>query len=197
MTIKNRATKWGHANKIALIGFSGSGKSTVGPLLAKALRYTFIDVDKLIERQCMVPTVIIFQTRGEDYFRTLEEEAIAGILRTRESKDVLSIGGGATMNSKTRQVLREDAVMVYLSCSVKELYRRLKTQSDRPLLYVDPKRNETLRQAQLRKISTLLKTRERYYRMANISVSTTQRTPVQVCRSIVEKLEGLHGSNSR
>jgi len=144
---------------IVLIGFSGSGKSTVGPLLAAGLRVSFVDVDQLIERQAGCTISEIFRRGGEKTFRRMEQETIESILNRHRAFD--------------------KALVVYLSCSRREIYRRLRGKWDRPLLNVRPKTGQTMRQARLARIGCLLDRRLTNYRRADLIFSTTSRSPRQ------------------
>ena len=172
-----------------LVGFSGSGKSTVGKKLAARLKCRFVDIDDEIVRAAGMSIPELFRTKGERTFRSLEAANILSLAK-EHGPTVVALGGGALGSPAVRkQVLTEDAVTVYLRCATRELYRRLRDYFDRPLLEVKPKPGEALKQVKLRKIETLLRLRERYYREASMTVSTTNHTPVQVVREIVLKLK--------
>ena len=176
---------------IWLIGFSGSGKSTVGPKLAKALEMSFADTDAMVERLAGIPVSRIFETRGEKVFRLLERRAIAKAV-TETKPTVVALGGGAFQSAFHRAVIRKRGVIVYLSANVSTIYRRLQDHIDRPMLLVNPKAGETKRTAQVRCISDVLAKREKNYRRADITVSTNAKTPEQIVKALVAQVKALH-----
>lgn len=166
--------------RIFLIGFSGSGKSTVGPILAKRLKARFIDSDAEIERQTKQTIATLFANKGERHFRTLESKLISKLTKIKEPI-VVALGGGAFLNPKNRQKISASGRTAFLSCSVTELYRRLKDQSDRPLLGQS-------RAQKLERIKSLLGRRLRSYQLADMTISTTQRTPNETANWLAKKI---------
>ncbi len=119
-------------NKIALIGFMGSGKSSVGSEIARLSSLRLIDLDREIERRSGKSIEQIFSDDGEEYFRQLESETLS-ILRD-ESNCVLACGGGTTLRAENRKILSEEFLTVWLWSDAAELLNRLGTDSNRPLL---------------------------------------------------------------
>lgn len=175
---------------IVLIGFSGSGKSTIGPLLAAKLKRTFIDIDQRIERQTGSTIEDIFKRGGEKAFRRYEAKTVTEVVGKGRAS-VISLGGGAFESSDIRKIVRERGLVIYLSCSRREIYRRLKDKQDRPLLDVTPLHGQTVREARLAVIGSLLKKRLANYRTADLVISTTGKSPAlivrQLCRQINRK----------
>ena len=180
---------------IFLIGFSGSGKSSVGPLLAKRLGVDYVDTDSLIEKRVKKSISEIFAHKGEAAFRKLERDAIEKLVIRKARPRVISLGGGACQDRRNRRLIESAGITVYLRCAIPELYRRLKQHSDRPLLRVRNRAGETPREATLRRIRSMLDKRRCNYESADIVVSTTSRTPVQAARETVRKLEAFDGSH--
>ncbi len=117
--------------KIYLIGLPGSGKSTIGSLLAKKLNYEFIDTDTYIEEKAMMFIDEIFSSYGEDYFRALEINALEEL----KEKDnvIISTGGGIIKNKENKKLM--DGVIIYLDVDLDELDKRIKNSNiKRPLL---------------------------------------------------------------
>jgi len=123
--------------KVALVGLPGSGKSTIGRQLARRLGVPFADSDHVIEQQLGCSIREFFEREGEDRFRDIEEEVIDTL--TANHPGVIATGGGAVSRPRNRVNLRERTKVVYLRSSPEEVFRRLRHDSNRPLLQVkDP-----------------------------------------------------------
>ncbi len=177
---------------IWLVGFSGSGKSTIGPILADLMKRPFFDTDAMIERIERQTIATIFSRNGEKYFRRRESETIAALGRRRKPA-VIALGGGAFQSPANRKLVRTCGHSVYLRLSATAIYRRLSAKSDRPLLQVKPKRGETLRQARMQKITTLLSRRIRNYEKADMTIVVSSGTPSQIAKRIVAKVRSHNG----
>ena len=117
----------------------GSGKSTVGRLLARHLKLRFIDSDHEIERRIGMPIRSFFEIQGEDAFRDLESEVIDDLSRMTDC--VLATGGGTVLRAANREALRGRGRVIYLRSTPEEIFRRLRHDTHRPLLQVgDPQR---------------------------------------------------------
>ncbi len=117
---------------IALIGFMGSGKTTIGRHLAKELEMKFIDTDKMISMHEKKTISEIFQEHGERYFRDLERKIIAE--ESRENNIVISTGGGAIVDNENIKNLKKTSFVVYLDSSLECIHERVKNGKNRPLL---------------------------------------------------------------
>ena len=123
---------------IILIGFMGSGKSTFGKLIANKLGYSFVDTDNYIERKEGRTISDIFSDDGEEYFRSLETEVLRELMLEKEPQ-VLSLGGGTPLRECNRKLMKA-GYTIFLNITAEEAYKRLKEDSERPLLQVaDPK----------------------------------------------------------
>ena len=124
----------GHSPGVVLIGFMGAGKSRVGKELARLLRTTFVDTDKLIERQ-YGPIAAIFAQRGEKGFRLLEElTVIAALAAMNEQPGVVSLGGGAVTTSIVREALAGQSRVAWLTAPLEVVLARVRGGgSERPL----------------------------------------------------------------
>lgn len=166
------------APKAVLIGLPGSGKSTIGRRLAKALNLTMLDTDAAIEETTGRTIADIFATDGEAEFRRIEEEVIRSALASHDG--VLSLGGGAVTTPGVRAALAGHTV-VYLEISAAEGVRRTGGSTVRPLL-AGPDRAEKYR--------TLMSERVPLYRrVATMRINTNRRNPGAVVRTIVTRLE--------
>ncbi|MCX6834846.1 MAG: shikimate kinase [candidate division Zixibacteria bacterium] len=175
---------------IFLIGFSGSGKSTLGRVLAAKLRYRFIDLDGIIEEFAQLSVSEIFAKRGETAFRRLEKAQLKRVLGSTRAK-VIALGGGAFESADIRDLARNNAVTIFLSCSQRELYRRMRDVGNRPLLEGRPHVNETPTQAKMRRIRDMLRKRLANYRTADLIVSTTDKSVAQSARQLVRLLKNM------
>lgn len=141
---------------VILIGFMGSGKTTVGLKLSYRLRRTVIDTDKEIEREEKRSISDIFAADGEQYFRDRETAILKKMLENTNNQ-IISVGGGLPLREENRKLLHELGQVFYLCASAETIYGRLKNDTTRPLLQgPDP---ET-------KIKTLLNERDACYRDA-------------------------------
>ena len=157
---------------VFLTGFMGSGKSTVGPILANTIGFKFIDLDELIELKTGKKIGEIFATEGEKEFRAIERETLSELLPC--STTVVSLGGGTVTNSETLKLIKKHGVVVYLRSDVEHIYQRLRTKSDRPMLR-DENGNLLDGEDLLHKIETLLNVRTPYYEKADIIVTTDNK----------------------
>ena len=152
---------------IALVGMPGSGKSTVGRHLARLLGWRFIDSDHEIERQIGGSIRAFFEQHGEAAFRDLEQQSITALCQ--QTGAVLATGGGAVLRAANRQALKSGCEVVYLRSTPEELFRRLRHDTQRPLLQVkDP----------LRRLRDLYRERDPLYRDAADYVIETGRPSV-------------------
>lgn len=166
---------------IVLVGMPGSGKTTVGRDLAKRLGLRFVDTDHEIEARTGVKIPTIFEIEGEDGFRKRETQTLDDL--TRESNMVLATGGGAVIRPENRALLRERAVVVFLSVPPAILWERTRHDRSRPLLQVpDPKG----------RLEELLKVRGPFYReVAHIIVEGGRGTPHAMVKLIEKELQAL------
>jgi shikimate kinase len=169
---------------VALIGFMGSGKSTVGPLLAARLGYGFLDLDALIEERAGKPIRRIFAEEDEEVFRDLESQvlqtlpgAAAAAQGQGEGGLVVAAGGGAPLRPENRRWFRERAVTFYLEISFDTFLTRTASDPARPLLL---KSQEELRQ--------LYESRLAAYREAGRRVRADTSGPEQIVAEILRLL---------
>jgi shikimate kinase len=126
-----------HTQNIFLIGLMGSGKTTIGQLLAKRLGRPFFDSDHELEARTGVSVATIFEIEGEPAFRAREAQIINEL--TQQHPIILGTGGGAILNAGTRDVLHTRGTVIYLHSTPETSYERVRRNRDRPLLMVtDP-----------------------------------------------------------
>jgi shikimate kinase len=120
---------------IYLVGFMGSGKTTVGKLLAERLGWMFADLDDDIEAEQKASIANIFETQGEERFRELETEAIRKRVKMVRSgrPTVLALGGGAFVRQENYELLTDQGVTVWLDCPLEIAWRRVSVCTNRPL----------------------------------------------------------------
>ena len=118
---------------IILIGYMGSGKSTVGRKAARAVEYTFLDTDALIEQEEGMSIAKLFEEKGEAYFREKETETIKKLIAGPKG-NIIATGGGLPMREGNAELLKELGTVIYLKAETKTLLGRLSGDSARPLL---------------------------------------------------------------
>jgi len=151
-------------SKIVLVGFMGSGKTTLGKKLANKLGYHFVDLDEAIEQHEQKSIASIFENQGEDFFRTIESKILDEILTTT-SDVVLSVGGGTPCYFKNMELINKQATSIYLKYNVGMLYSRLiSAKTKRPL--IAKKSDEELKDF----IQKTLQEREGFYNQSNIII---------------------------
>ena len=149
-------------SNLILIGFMGSGKTTIGKALSKRWGFGYIDTDELIEKKEKMSIAEIFETKGEDYFRKRETEALKYLLRSR--KNIICTGGGTPLKDENMRLLRKLGYVVYLKASPKTVLERLKDDTSRPLLQ-KPDKEKAVREL-------MEERRGKYQRQAYITVIT-------------------------
>ena len=118
---------------LVFLGMMGSGKSSIGSLVAKKLKLNFIDVDKEIEKELGISISKIFETKGEEYFRKFEEKITLKILKINSI--VVSLGGGAFVNKVVRKEILKNHISFWLNWSNEILLNRIKNSKKRPLAF--------------------------------------------------------------
>lgn len=166
------------APKAVLVGMPGSGKSTIGRRLAKAMRLTLLDTDAQIVARTGRPIADIFARDGESEFRRIEEEVVRAALASHDG--IVSLGGGAVTTPGVREALSGHTV-VYLEIGAAEGIRRTSYSDARPLLAGEDA-GERYR-ALMRERAPL------YRRVATIRVNTNRRNPGAVVRYLANRLE--------
>lgn len=150
---------------IILVGFMGTGKTSVGKRLSSLLRMRYVDTDSVIERDNERTISAIFEQDGESVFRQLESEAVEQVSNLYNF--VISTGGGVVLKEENVAKLKENGIVFCLTASPEEIYDRVGHQTHRPLLQT-PDPLETIR--------AMLDERAPYYAKADYTMDTTGRT---------------------
>jgi len=174
--------KEGDPQRIVLVGFMGSGKSTVAPLLAGLLQWGFLDMDERIEAAVGLSIAQIFEQKGASFFRE-QERHLAGEIQGLE-RHVIAAGGGAFASTGTRQILQFGATTVWLRCTIDVILKRIGNDPRRPLA----SNRETMRK--------LLAEREPMYRLADFSIETSGATAPDVAERIMRLVLAKGTANS-
>ena len=169
---------------MSLVGLSGTGKSTVGALVAETLGWSFVDLDLSVEGAAGMSVERIFQERGEQAFRRLERVALEDALEKTDT--VIATGGGAPCQSGAMDLMLQRSAVVWLRASTSALSERLRQDTPRPLLGTD----EVLEQ----RLSRQLALRGDIYGQAPWQVDTDGRSPAQLAEQIVGLIQDPGGT---
>jgi shikimate kinase len=156
----------------------GSGKSTIGNIIAKRLHREFRDSDHYIEQRTGVDIARIFDIEGESGFRERESNALQELLS--ENNRVIATGGGSVMRPRNRKMLREQGYIVFLDTSLNQQMQRLRRDKKRPLLQTENPR--------ARLESLLQERRPIYLDLADLVVKTDKRVARRLAVDIIEQL---------
>lgn len=164
---------------VILIGFMGSGKSTIGKRLSYKMRITMIDTDSWIEKKEGKTITDIFKDQGESYFRECETHCLEKLIEDKE-RHVISVGGGLPMNPENWNLLHELGHIVYLQITPENVWERLKNDMKRPLLQGDNPKE---------KIVTLMNERkETYEQLADTIIDVNGKNFDIILKEIQDKL---------
>lgn len=162
---------------IFLVGFMGSGKTTVGKLLASQLQVPFVDLDEEIERQHGMTIFEMFKTYGEKYFREIEHEAIRGYAQREAPAAVIALGGGAFAQPNNIDLIQKTGISIWLDVPLEELEKRVLGSPQRPLAQ------------QPEKFRQLYEQRRPFYAQAHLHIEAQGKTPGQIVEEILDWLE--------
>lgn len=172
------------ADKIVLLGYMGSGKSTIGRVLAQKMKYRFIDLDDYIEEKEGLSIAEIFNTKGEIYFRKKEHLYLKEVLGKNEAL-ILALGGGTPCFAGNMEVIgKNNTVSLYLKVSIPALVKRLRTEkANRPLIgHIES--DELLTEY----IGKHLFERSYYYNMAQYTIDISEATIEESIHKIMDVL---------
>ncbi len=169
-----RVTAARHIKNITLIGFMGTGKTTVGRIVAEHLKLEFLDTDSLIEERSGKKIADIFTQNGEPAFRQLEAQLVEEL--SAYTGAVISTGGGLPTNPANLVSLKKHSLVFCLWLTPEKIYDRVKDQTHRPLLHdPDP----------LGKIRAMLAAREKFYKQADVLLNSDLRSAREVAQQVI------------
>lgn len=158
---------------IYLVGFMGTGKTSVGRLLAAQKKWNFIDLDELIELKEQRRIVDIFAKEGEPYFRKVEKKFLKQV--STQKKFVVACGGGIVLDKDNIKLMKKTGVLICLCANCEEILKRVSSGNHRPILNVAKPRE---------RIELLLKMRAPYYMQADKTIDTSRLSVKQVVAKI-------------
>ena len=167
-----------YSNKnLIFLGMMGSGKSSIGNLVSKKLDLPFIDIDNLIVESAGMSVSEIFEKKGEDYFRKLEEKITLKCLK--KIKNVISLGGGGFINAKIRREILANHFSFWLDWDESILIRRIKDSKKRPLIFKSTDQE----------IRAIIKNRSKIYKNAQFKVNCNKLTKAKIVKKIIKIYE--------
>lgn len=170
-------------SNVVLIGFMGTGKTSIGKILASKLGCAFVDLDHKIEADHKMKIPEIFKKYGESHFRELEKQAVKEVSVRRGI--VIATGGGTVKDSENMKLLKENGNVICLTADVDEIMFRTEREGDRPVLDKKGKDQGDRRAA----IEKLLEERKEFYDKADYKVDTTDWSPLQIVEDICNYLK--------
>ncbi len=175
---------------VFLAGFMGAGKSTIGPILANTLGWSFFDLDRVIEAKLRKKIADIFSENGETAFRILERETLQDLAGNENV--IIALGGGTIADQKNIDFMKKKGKIIFLEASPESFYHRLKYKTDRPIL--KGKEEELLSQDELKqRITEILNYRKRFYDQADVSMYTDKysigKTVDEISKIILKDFE--------
>ena len=162
---------------LVFLGMMGSGKSSIGSLVAKKLKLNFVDIDKEIEKNLNITIKKIFEVKGENYFRKIEEQTT--LKKLKLSSTVISLGGGAFTNNNIRKEILKNHLSFWLNWDDKILLNRIKNSKKRPLAI----------NATDTELIDLIKKRSNIYSKALYEIKCDNLTKIEIVKKIVEIYE--------
>ena len=159
---------------IVLIGMMGAGKSTIGYGLSRKLNYHFVDIDVKIEKSENEKITSIFQNKGESYFRKIEEKITLSCLD--KTKSVISIGGGAFLNSKIRKKINKYSYSFWLNWKIKTILLRINKNMRRPLAL----------QLNRKDMANLYRERVKIYKLSNFKINCENKSKNEIINEITK-----------
>ncbi len=155
--------------RLFLTGFMGSGKSTIGPILANTIGWDYYDLDKVIEDKICMKVSEIFEKLGEKYFRQAEKETLHELLIKENA--IISLGGGTIVDIENLNSIKKAGKLIYLKASPGIIYERIRFKRDRPVLNLNGTINLSKNEF-MDRVSKLIDARIKFYEQADVIVDT-------------------------
>ena len=162
---------------LVFLGMMGSGKSSIGSIVAKKLKLNFVDIDNEIEKELGIKIKKIFETKGEDFFRKFEEKIT--LKKLQSNSKVISLGGGAFTNKNIRKVILKSHISFWLNWNNEILLNRIKNSKKRPLAF-----NSSDNQ-----IINLIKKRSYIYSKASYEIKCDNLSKNEIVKKILKIYE--------
>ena len=162
---------------IVLIGMMGSGKSAIGYLLSKSTNLKHVDIDKLIEKETGIKIYDIFEKKGEEYFRNLEEKITLKLLKNK--KNIISLGGGGFINKNIRKEVLNNNISFWLNWKSSTIIQRILKSKKRPLT----------KNATENDLKKLINDRLKIYSEANFKINCENLKKSMITKQIIEIYE--------
>jgi shikimate kinase len=163
---------------IYLVGFMGSGKTTIGKELSNVLQMPVIDTDKEIVKITGNTISRIFELFGEEYFRLLESSTLHSISTTNS---IVTTGGGVVLKVTNRQYMKRNGIVIYLKCNFNIIWERLQLDSNRPLAFNQSRE----------KVESIYLSRLALYEQSDIVIDCNDKSVDTIVSEIVKKIENL------
>lgn len=168
-----------HAQLTTIIGMMGAGKSKLGYIVSKSLNVNFYDIDDLIEKDLNTSIKELFKSRGEAYFRRVEEAKIKIVINnaiSRNEKAIVSIGGGAFDNQHSRELLLKKTKVIWLNVPTDILIKRIGDGSKRPMIKGNVEKS----------ITEILSKRVKYYSLSHHQLNAYNLTQKQITKKMIQ-----------
>ena len=162
---------------LVFLGMMGSGKTSIGLIVSRKLNINFIDTDKEIEKEVGMKIPRIFETKGEIYFRELEEQITLKMLKKNTS--VVSLGGGTFLNQNVKKEVLKNHISFWLSWDPKTLVDRIKNSTKRPVAFKSSKKE----------LNELINNRSNFYSKALYKINCENLTKNEIVNKILDIYE--------
>ena len=162
---------------LVLIGMMGSGKSTIGRILATKTKLKFLDTDKIIENETNLKIAEIFKNKGENFFRSIEEKISVKTLKA--SRNIIALGGGSFINDRIRDELKIQSISIWLKWSSNILIKRIYKNKSRPIA----------NKLKIDELEDLIEKRSKIYAKADYKINCDKLNKNQIVQKIIKLYE--------
>ena len=165
---------------LVLTGMMGVGKSAIGKLLSKKLNIQLEDVDEIIERKLSLSIKEIFETKGEKFFREIEEKVSIKLLQKK--RIIIALGGGAFLNDLIRKNIKKFSISIWLDLSPKHIFQRIEKNKKRPLLNHAKSEKD---------VEEIYKKRKAIYSLADFRINCDLKAKYAIVKEITKIYEDI------